>query len=215
MLRRLFAIVLLAAIPAFFVTPAAKADNPIVFNQWYTAGFGVAIPSPVSSSIFALGTDGEILPSGTETSIAAPSGAGWIINGAGTLTLTDLETSGDQFEVFDNGVAMALAASPFAIPGQSGYISSGNSYTSAPCFECDEGAVDDIDYALGDANYSSGTFALLPGSNDITIDYVGSVGDGDMSFIAETAATPEPSSLVLLATGLLGVLFAFRRKLMA
>jgi hypothetical protein len=74
---------------------------------------------------------------------------------------------------------------------------------------------DDIDDALGNADFSSGTFALGAGSNDITIYYVGSEGYGDMAFIAETSATPEPSSFVLLATGLMGLMFAFRRKLMA
>jgi hypothetical protein len=74
---------------------------------------------------------------------------------------------------------------------------------------------EDIDAALGDSSFSSGTFALDSGVNDVSIYYVGSVGYGDMAFIAETSDTPEPSSFVLFATGLMGIMFAFRKKLMA
>jgi len=214
MLKRLSTIALLAAFPAFVAVPAAKADSTISSNQWYSAAFACDAGCYVTSPPYNTGTDGEILPGGTEDSIAAPSGSGWIIDGAGTLTVTDLEDSGDYFEVFDNGAPMALSASPFAIPGQSGVISGGNSYTSTPCGGC-AFVGDDIDDALGNADFSSGTFALGAGSNDITIYYVGSEGYGDMAFIAETSATPEPSSFVLLATGLMGLMFAFRRKLMA
>lgn len=213
MLKRLFVTALLAAIPAFFVMPAAKADSTISSNQWYAGAFYCGADCYVSSPPYGTGVDGEILPGGTENSIAAPAGTGWIINGAGTLTVTDLEDSGDQFELFDNGAPMALASSPFAIPGQAGFISGGNSYTSNPTYG--DYVDEDIDEALGDSNFSSGTFALGSGSNDITIYFIGNVGTGDMAFIAETATTPEPSSLALFGTGLLGFLLVFRRKLMA
>jgi hypothetical protein len=214
MLKRLFVVALVATIPAFVLMPAAKADNTISSNQWYTAAFDCSADCYVAApNLFGDGTDGEILPSGTESSIDVPAGTSWTIDGAGTLTLTDLEASGDSFEVYDNGAPMALAASPFAIPGQSGVISGGSSYTSTP----NEGDFvgSDIDDALADSNFSSGTFALESGVNDISIYYLGGVGEGDMAFIAETSATPEPSSFVLLATGLMGIMFAFRKKLMA
>jgi hypothetical protein len=152
--------------------------------------------------------------------VLAPTGTSWQITLAtsGTLTVTDLEASGDQFQVFDNGATMSLASSPFTVspqnPGQPGYID-GGSFTSDPSSGGYVG--EDINDALGNAEFSSGTFALDSGVNVITIDYVGSVGDGDMAFIAEssTAPTPEPSSLALFGTGLVGVLVTFRRKLMA
>src|SRR5208337_5005832 len=98
MLKKLFVIALFAAIPAFFVMPAAKADNPIASNQWYSAAFTCAAGCWVSSPPYSTATDGEILPGGTEDSVAAPSGTGWIVTGPGTLTVTDIEESGDQFE---------------------------------------------------------------------------------------------------------------------
>lgn len=213
MFKRLFTIAVLAAFPAFVVMPAAKADSTISSNQWYSAAFTCDAGCYVTSPPYSDASDGEILPSGTENSIDAPSGSGWIIDGAGTLTVTDLEASGDYFELFDNGSPMALAASPFSIPGQSGVLSGGDSYTSTPSYGDYVG--EDIDGALADSNFSSGTFALNAGVNDITIYYVGSVGEGDMAFIAETAPTPEPSSFALFATGLMGIMFAFRKKLMA
>ena len=214
MLRRLFVIALLAAVPAFFVTPAAKADN-LVTNQWYSAQFGTVVPSPVSGPPILDATDGPVLPGGFANSIDAPAGTSWQITltGTGTLTVTDLEDNGDQFQMFDNGNPMTAAASPFTAAGQNpGWTSPGNGDTSVPAPIAVK-LGEDINAALGNTDFSSATFALTPGVNVITGDYIGSVGNGDMAFIAE--ATPEPSSLALFGIGLLGLLFAFRKQLTA
>ncbi len=220
--RRLFVVALLVAIPLLLVSQVAKADN-VVANQWYSGQFGTVVPSPVYGPPYATATDGPVLPGGFADSIDAPTGDSWTITltGSGTLTLTDLEYSGDQFEVYDNGSAVALATSPFTAagqnPGQSGYISGGGSYTSTPCDYC-VFDFDGINAALGNADFSSGTFELVSGVNVIAIDWVGgTVGNGDAAFIVEPSASPvpEPASLALFGTGLLGLLIAFRRKLMA
>ena len=213
--KRLFVIALLAAIPSFFATPAAKADN-VGTNQWYSVSFADN-PSPLTGPPYGTQVNGPVLPSGFANSVAAPDGTAWTITLApyqsGTLTVTDVETSGDQFQMFDNGVPMSPAASPFTALGQNpGQVSPGGGLTSIPCDYCEYG-VSDINYALGDANYSSATFALYPGVNIITGEYIGVVSYGDADFIAEV--TPEPSSLALFGTGLLGVLVTIRRKLMA
>lgn len=213
--KRLLGAALTAAIPLFCMSQVAKADN-VVSNQWYSASFGTGVPSPVSGPAFVDAFDGPLQGGGFGSSIDAP-GSTWTITlgGSGTLTAVDLEATGDQFQFFDNGVEMVAAPSPFTALGQNpGQTSAGNGLTSGPCVECGFDG-EDINAALGDSSMSSATFLLDPGVNVITANYVGSVGEGDMAFIAETSPVPEPSSLVLMLTGLLGALFAMRKKLTA
>jgi hypothetical protein len=97
-------------------------------------------------------------------------------------------------------------------------VSPGSGDTSASTVDGNYEA-GDINASLGNADMSSATFALGSGVNVITGEWLAAnnQGTGDMAFIAEssTPPVPEPSSIVLLCTGLLGVLFAFRKKLTA
>jgi hypothetical protein len=211
MQRNLFRAALIAAIPVLFVSQLAKADN-IVSDQWYSASFGSTPGTAVSGPATTTAVDGPLLQGGFGDSINAP-GASWTITvaGTGTLTATDLEESGDQFQFFDNGLSMSAAPSPFTAAGQNpGQTSPGGGVTSFP--NCCDFVDEDINLALGDPNFSSATFALYSGLNVITADYIGGNGNGNMAFVAEVV--PEPSSLALFATGLLGLLFAMRRKKM-
>ncbi len=215
--RKLFAISLLAAVPLLFVGPVAKADN-IVTNQWYSAQFPCSSTCALQGPPYQTAIDGPVLPDGFADSINAPDGTSWTITltGTGTLTVTDLEQSGDQFQMFDNGVAMTAASSPFTAAGQnSGQSSPGNGETSTPNpYVGNVG--EDINLALGNPDFSSATFALGPGANDITGNFIDGIGYANMAFIAEgNQVTPEPSSLALFGTGLVGLLFVFRRKLTA
>lgn len=206
----------IAAIGAAGLAAApAQADN-IVVNQWYTGHF-TTTPSPLFGGAYTLGTHGPILAwPRFGNAISAPAPA-WTItlSHGGTLTVTDVETSGDQFQLFDNGVAMAAAPSPFGpAPQNPGQVSPGGGLTSVPCASCSFG-VEDINAALGNANYSSATFRLLPGVNNITGEFLGTISYGDFNFIAEGVPEPAAWAIMLVGFGLVGAAMRRRGKALA
>lgn len=173
-----------------FVTAPAHADT-IVVNQWYSAFFAET-GSPLTGTGSGVGTNGPV-PGGFVNAVALPAGStDWTITlttGA-YLRVTDLETSGDQFRMFDNASLLGATSTPVANA---------------------EFGVFDINYALGDSNYSSGLFFLAAGSHDISGIFDGVITFGDMAFAVVT--TPLPATLPLFAGGLgaLGLL-GWRRK---
>ena len=74
-----------------------------------------------------------------------------ILSHSGCLTVTDVEYPGYQFELFDNGIAMTPAASPFGpAPQNPGQAAVGNATSVPGCISCETG-VNDINFALGDS----------------------------------------------------------------
>jgi hypothetical protein len=62
---------------------------------------------------------------------------------------------------------------------------------------------DDISACLANADYSSETFVLPPGTDTITGSFVGVIGSGDVDLIVEPSAViPQPTTLSLLGVGL-------------
>ena len=124
-------------------------------------------------------------------SIPAP-GAPWTYMGAGTMTVLDGYLHGDRFELFDGAGSLGLTS----VPGGPG------------------GCYASITACLADPDASKGTFAFGAGLHSFKIQAVDSpFGGGDAWFrIDEPATVPEPASLGLLATGLLGIVAVARRR---
>jgi len=105
---------------------------------------------------------------------------------------------------------MLATPSPFTGPGQNpGQVSPGKGLTSVPCSGsgsgCSINVGGEINVALGNVLFSSGTFLLNPGVNVITGTFLGSIGRGGFDFIAEQS-DPVPGPVV--GAGLPGLIVA-------
>src|SRR5262245_8318777 len=159
--------------------PPAQA-GAIQFGTFYEFSF-------TSPGVGALGCfpddplgDFCIPSSGTpSTFLDAPA---WTFTaGAGVaLTVTDAFSTGDQFEVLDNGFPIG--------------------FTSVPALGFDCG--DDPVPCLADPHVSSRVFLLGSGDHSITIAPVAVNGFGGAGYL-HVAEVPEPGTLLLLAAGLL------------
>ncbi len=181
-----------AAILSAVALPALASTETIGLNQWYTAQFGSAFPSAVfGGDAFSVGTH----PNAIATTVGSTD---WSITltSAEPLTVVDMEASGDQFQVLDNGVVLGNTSPPVA-----------GDFVGA-CISC----------ALADPNFSRGVFFLGAGVNDITINFLGGgEGAGDLSFLVGNAAVPEPAAWALMLAGFagLGAALRGRRKVLA
>ncbi|MBV8684695.1 MAG: PEPxxWA-CTERM sorting domain-containing protein [Caulobacteraceae bacterium] len=168
-----------AAVAFGAISAPAVADN-IGTGVWYAFAF--------ASSGSAL-TGGGV-PGTNPSGVSAPTGP-WIItlSRPTPLTVVDVEASGDQFTLYDNGKVLGETSTP-----------SFGSYVGE-CISC----------ALADPNFSRGYFTLPAGKNVISGVFDTGFGFGDGDF-GVAVGVPEPASWALMLVGLGGLGVATRLR---
>jgi hypothetical protein len=173
-----------AASLTLLLAPAAAGATGISMGTWYTFCFG-------GPGTFASGT-GACSVGPNASPVGAPP---WTITLAAPAIfhISDLYLSGDSFTVFDFGAP--VFSSPPTPPGP--------------------GCGADVLACYGDPGMSWGSFVIGPGAHafDIFID-ASPHGGGAAAFMvgAHPGVVPEPGSVVLLATGILGIGMVVRRR---
>jgi hypothetical protein len=157
---------------------SASASPILVDGSWHEFSFDLAV-SPVSGC-------GGCLPTNpvAEQGTVPP----WTFSGAATLTVVDVFTPGDRFEVFDFGASLGTTS---VVPNV-GFSACGG----------------DIECALADPSFSQLVVNLGSGAHSITLHVIQNVGvsnGGAAVFRVSPAAVPEPGMLLLVGVSLAAV----------
>lgn len=187
-----FAFTLLAMATALAITPAAKAD-PVAAGSVLNVNGLIAengTIQPGLSNVYALGYTGTFA---TELNSPVLLTSSPTAGTANTYTLLGSGPVGDSFTVQSSVDGSGNSVAPYMITFD--VTSAGGPCGVVGNLACGAGTIDDNGVMVG-ATWSASTAAQ---------------GNG-VSFTFDSAVTPEPSSLVLLGTSLLGLAFVAFRK---
>ncbi|HVG39782.1 MAG TPA: PEP-CTERM sorting domain-containing protein [Pyrinomonadaceae bacterium] len=107
--------------------------------------------------------------------------------------------------------AVYLDVADIGVPGDSFSLQVNDILFDTPDVAFGNTVILDPNITFLDAAYSSGRFVLLPGTYNITISLLATNPGGGSGYIRSTP-TPEPFSMLLLGTGLVGIGGVMRRK---
>jgi hypothetical protein len=181
--------------------PADAAPITIQTNQWYTGAFN----STAGSALFGPGSILGINPTpGTNATVAfAPNNSEtpWTtvnLPYGGHLVVTDVENSGDEFDISVNGTDLGATSAATLGANCNNDIACAVSGTSA-------------------SDFSSGTFILPAGTDTFSGLVVASKSGGNFDFMIEANSNPnnpvpEPATLAVLGIGTAGLAAIRRRK---
>ncbi len=161
-----------------------------------TLGLSAAHATPMPAG--TLLTPGTSIQFQFEAAGSPASGNPFVFSGSGIVTVLDAYADGDQFSVYDNSIYLGTTSTPV-----SDETSCGSNF--ANCY--------------ANLSFSRGNYSLGTGNHSITIFTTMSPYGGGAALIglglepADASPVPEPSSIVMLGTGICAAAGAIRRKI--
>jgi hypothetical protein len=178
-------VLVIAALFVCVIASARASAGPIPVGEWLEFGFTEAGVGATGCSPDDPAGNFCTPSSGTLTSfLDAPAWTFTAPATGATLLMTDAFESGDQFEVLDFGVPIALTS----VPAAQGLVDCGDD--PVPC--------------IATSGISTLVQALAAGDHSLTIAALQAPSGGGSGYLridAATAPVPEPGTLLLMATG--------------